>query len=249
MQDVGKRLKLIREQWGKSARALSIELGLNPGAWGIYETGRSLPGAAVMASLAKRGVDLHWLLLGEGSPNSQGSDKGALQELVAKADIQQENRMRLGRLALLANSSTLMLKYEIMNTIASKVVSLEGIAEQLGLIVEDVAGPVLELLADGLLLDYNGSYAINADVTKVAAKNVSEKAQLTIAAVKFLVNDVSTEVDSHNAVLVHASAGVTDGAAFVQSVLETIREKARAPQQPPLEQVQFIFGAKIVQES
>lgn len=76
------RLKAIRTHLGKSQQAMGQTLGVSKNAWQLYESGTNAPGSQVISALARLGIDVHWLLTGEGGmsradhqqPNSGSTD-------------------------------------------------------------------------------------------------------------------------------------------------------------------------------
>lgn len=65
--ELKERLKLLRETFGISTRAMSAKLGLDATLWSQYESGRREPGALAIRALLKLDVNPHWLLEGHGS--------------------------------------------------------------------------------------------------------------------------------------------------------------------------------------
>lgn len=65
------RLRLLRDAHRRSQKDMAAGAGASQRAWADYEGGRTLPSASVLAALARQGVDLHWLLLGEGGMTRQ----------------------------------------------------------------------------------------------------------------------------------------------------------------------------------
>jgi len=61
------RLKLARESLGMNQKEISKAIGVAYTSWLGYEDGANVPGGKVLESLARHGIDLNWLLLGEGS--------------------------------------------------------------------------------------------------------------------------------------------------------------------------------------
>jgi len=61
------RLKAIRQYLGLSQRAISEQVGCSKRAWEGYEKDESVPGGKILQSIAKLGIDVHWLLTGEGT--------------------------------------------------------------------------------------------------------------------------------------------------------------------------------------
>ena len=65
--DIGGRLKLIRDQYGESQAKFSLRFGIAQNTWGQYEIGkRSIPDD-LKKQLADIGINLHWLVTGDGS--------------------------------------------------------------------------------------------------------------------------------------------------------------------------------------
>lgn len=60
------RLKALRAYTGKSQKDISSTLGISTRTWQIYEEGGSVPGGNALEGLAKIGIDINWLLTGEG---------------------------------------------------------------------------------------------------------------------------------------------------------------------------------------
>lgn len=66
---LNERLKLIRSQLGYSQQRLADTLGIKQASYAVYETGQVQPGADKLVQLHEQfGVNLHWLLTGEGQP-------------------------------------------------------------------------------------------------------------------------------------------------------------------------------------
>jgi len=60
------RLKQVRQKLGKSQRAMAALIGMSYKGWQQYESGVSIPGGAVLESLARLGFNVNWILTGEG---------------------------------------------------------------------------------------------------------------------------------------------------------------------------------------
>jgi phage repressor protein C with HTH and peptisase S24 domain len=67
------RLKKVRESSGRTQKDLAVELGLSVTAIQGYESGRQVPGGNVLESLAKMGININWLLIGEGEMSRRDS--------------------------------------------------------------------------------------------------------------------------------------------------------------------------------
>ncbi len=101
------RLRGLRETRKLSQKEMAATVGASQRAWADYEGGRTLPGAGVLAALAGQGVDLHWLLLGEGGMQRQpsgGLDEDLLRlclDRVERALMERANALDAGKKALL----------------------------------------------------------------------------------------------------------------------------------------------------
>lgn len=65
--DLGNRMKKVRERLGYTQSGMSAAVGSKLRSWQEYERGSRAPGSAVIAGLARLGVNTNWLLTGEGS--------------------------------------------------------------------------------------------------------------------------------------------------------------------------------------
>ena len=86
LNGLGPRFEQIRESLGKSQLKMSALLKIGRNAWQNYERGRNVPGGRVIASLAQRGFNAHWILTGEGEMRVRKqhpmSGEGAVRELI-----------------------------------------------------------------------------------------------------------------------------------------------------------------------
>lgn len=65
--DICGRLKLIREYYNESQAKFSKKLGIAQNTWGQYEIGKRSVPDELKQQLAAMGIDIHWLVTGEGS--------------------------------------------------------------------------------------------------------------------------------------------------------------------------------------
>lgn len=65
-EDIANRLKAARKKTGYTQKQMGEAIGSSLSAWQDYETGKSIPGGNALAGLARLGVDINWLLTGEG---------------------------------------------------------------------------------------------------------------------------------------------------------------------------------------
>ena len=69
MSTIGERLKSLRKTLGLSQKEMAKVLGLSLVAYQYYEGGQRKPNLEKLHLLAQKfGVNLHWLLTGEGEP-------------------------------------------------------------------------------------------------------------------------------------------------------------------------------------
>lgn len=68
MDDFGGRLKKIRGIFNLTQTQIAEKTGSSAAAFGQYEKGEKIPGGKVLAGLAQVGVNINWLLTGQGLP-------------------------------------------------------------------------------------------------------------------------------------------------------------------------------------
>lgn len=69
------RLKIARDVLGLSQSAIAKAAGSSLPAWQGYESGKNIPGGKVFEGLARLGINVNWLLTGEGEIRTdQGGD-------------------------------------------------------------------------------------------------------------------------------------------------------------------------------
>ena len=77
------RFKDVRKTLGLSQRKMVEELGSSLGAIQAYEAGTSVPGGNVLEALARMGVNIDWLLTGEGEMEKSGGLKVKSRRITA----------------------------------------------------------------------------------------------------------------------------------------------------------------------
>jgi transcriptional regulator with XRE-family HTH domain len=88
MEDsVGSRLRVWRQALGLTQNDFSERVGLHIGVLKKYELGKNTPGGDALASIAKTGVNLNWLLTGEGSMRSDEERAATPDVAVATPDV------------------------------------------------------------------------------------------------------------------------------------------------------------------
>ncbi|GAB6075420.1 helix-turn-helix domain-containing protein [Desulfurobacterium crinifex] len=106
---IGKRLKKVRKTLGITQRNFAKEIGISEATLRRYENEQFLPDAEVLQRLAKKfGINIHWLITGEGSmfvnpdlkeipPEKAGIDKELAVMISMLTPEQQEGLKQLFR--------------------------------------------------------------------------------------------------------------------------------------------------------
>lgn len=63
---IGDRLKRVRKECGYTQKSMAEAIGAALSGYQQYESGRSVPGGAVVAGLVQLGINANWLLTGNG---------------------------------------------------------------------------------------------------------------------------------------------------------------------------------------
>lgn len=249
------RLKRIRTELDMSARKLSLELGVNGNAWSTYEAGTSLPSAPVLEALCRRGVNLNWLMLGDGDVwrNEQPQAPQDLRRYVARQNETLFNRLGLGRLAMMASGSTLRVRLRVAELLTSRYptpLGLDQLAQQLKLPIDQVAPALLDILAaDGaevIRTDEGDRYRGRLNVIG-ATEHASDVAQLTLDTVETLVEEVFPTLvgSAPTGILFGAKmyVGQHEGRARLKSLVESIRGGDDIPPSSESDTLTIVFGA------
>lgn len=249
MLGIQDRLRAVREHVSMSARKLSLELGLSPGAWFAYESGDNLPGANVLAALSLKGFDLHWLLTGEGVML-----RGRLDDvpgILAQADEQQSVQLGLGRLRLLGQKSQLPLQLALLDLLASnhpQALTLAQLCERLNQPSDVIVAELLELLnhqAVSALGKDPELYQASGMALSIRAETSSDRSNVLMNAVRFILTEVGPQEQAQNAILIDATAHVKDGRAFVSSLLAFLRQTASADHDEQGDVVRIVMASTI----
>lgn len=67
---IGDRIKAIRESMGLSQREFADQAGLSTRAIQNYELGSSIPGGKILGKIAELGFNVNWVLTGKGETKS-----------------------------------------------------------------------------------------------------------------------------------------------------------------------------------
>lgn len=63
---LAERLKQARESLGSTQKEIATKVSVSVQMWRAYESGKSVPGGNVLEALARHGLNVNWLLTGEG---------------------------------------------------------------------------------------------------------------------------------------------------------------------------------------
>lgn len=225
MSELSERLQEVRKHFGNmSARKLSQELGVAVNSWRIWEAGDSLPAAPALIALAKRGIDVHWLLVGEGQmlrPSGSDEADGGL--------------MALSRLFSSPRGSHWKQRMEIGGFLAKEypnALSMNELMLQFDLTEEQVAVCLLLLVSTGKVAvrEQNGQplYAATGPQPGVPERSVSDKTEMVVDILRFIGTDVlaATESSPSNGVIFDGRASVRSGQEFIGRVLAAIKDEA-----------------------
>lgn len=225
MSDLPERLREIRKYFGNpSARKLSQDIGVAMNAWGTWEAGNILPSATALAALSKKGIDINWLLLGEGQmlrPSSVGESDGGLRALAGLFSTPRESywgpRMEVG--GYLAKEFP-------------KAVSIRELMAELNLTEEQVSVSLLLLVSLGKVSvrqqDGEPIYAASGPQPVVPERSVNDKAEMIVDVLRFIGTDVlaASQAAPSRGVIFDGRASVQSGQQFIDRVLAAIKDEA-----------------------
>lgn len=81
--DIGDRIKTWRHALGLTQEEFARRAGISKATLVGYEVGQRKPGSDALAAIAKTGVDMRWLLTGEGEMRPQPAPERAEEGIVA----------------------------------------------------------------------------------------------------------------------------------------------------------------------
>lgn len=255
MDGLSQRLKQLREAFSMSQRRFSTELGLSPDAWRSYESGSSLPGAGVLQALFQRGIDLNWLMSGEGSLwRDTPATPRTISGLMVQSGQVQADLLGLGKLSLLAKHSNRRHWDGLLSALARNYpngTSLQALIDQTGLSQDDASIALLKLLEVRAIerLEVGGVevFVATRPGLTVQLPDSSDIAQLTVNAVRWLVQEAfPTVVESPTqAVIAKAEVTIKPGAVpeFIAAAVNAIKDLSLSQHVPDGETVQFLWAA------
>lgn len=248
------RLRFIRERMAVSGRKLSLELGLNVNAWASYENGGSLPGSAVLNALCKRGVNLNWLMTGEGEPWWKSDDESTeIATYIKKQDNLMYRQLGLGKLAMVASRANNAERFLVVKAlVASGPLCLSELAANISLSEPVLVSLLIELIEENLVEEVQQDgltrYRAKIDSYWKLERSKSDIAQLTLDAVEMLVKDVypGALTTPSSAVLVRGTAYLKNGRAWLDSIVEQIQDASAQKMEPGSDSVTLVLGAALV---
>lgn len=227
MNTVAERMQWLREQWGMSARALSLSLGLNNTSWGVYESGSSYPGGQVLTVLAAKHVDINWLLTGNGGPWRNAVEED-LKDVLAQAEAAENRSLGIGELMMKATRSNISVRTQICETIhkcsPAPVTFAHIIASVLSPKQEVIFG-LMELIKQNRVevVTHGGTekYRLCNDIIENNPVSEAECAALVLDGIRFLATDIREGVEKtpSEAVMWSALISADDG----ESVLANLK--------------------------
>lgn len=244
MSSLVERLQAIRLHFGSpSARKLSSDLGIALNSWGVWEAGTNLPSATALIALAKRGIDVHWVLTGEGemlrSPDQSDVDRGltALSQLF-HAPRSSYWKQRMGIMDLLAKEFP-------------RTLSIKEIMSQEGLTQEQVSVCLLMLVGIGkaVVSQLNGElvYSATSSQPGVVEQSANDKAEMVVDVLRFVGTEVVPASDQRpsRGLLFDGRIAVENGAEFIDGVLSAIKSEADQRHSSSGASVRLVLAATI----
>jgi len=249
---LAERMRWLREHWKESARGLSQSLGLNSGAWTVYESGTSQPGAAVLTELAARNVDVNWLLTGRGNPFRGEHD---VMSILNQVELRESKLLGLSELSLLAAKASVGLKSKLLQKLTRRSpdgLSLDELWDGMDVERQAVALAIVELIRSGHVevLDREGTQVYRSKT--VLVNTVSKEADIALIAmdaVKFISHDVAEGVIEAptSTLLLRATLGVADGRAFLKGLQNYLFQSGLV--EGETETVKLVIAAKVVENA
>lgn len=254
MVTIADRLRLLREQWGTSARKLSLDLGLNESSWGVYEAGTSLPGAAVLAKLVARQVNINWLLTGEGEPLETGGND--VNSVLNRLEAKESQKLGISRLTLLASQAHIRLRMAILEVLARnapRALQLSDIESEVSGTQAEVVLALIDLIragqvkADASESDQIERYSAVKEDMGTRAVGEADKASLTLESIRFMSHELAPALVDRpdTAILFLATARVPDAKLFIQDVRDFLRQHGAGHESADSETVKLVFAARI----
>lgn len=245
MSDLVDRLQQVRQFLGpSSARKLSQELGVSLNSWGVWEGGKILPSASALMALAQRGIDIHWLLTGQGAmlredaaPSVQKKDEGHGS---GTGNSHWKARMRI--LDLLAQRHPQALSVDQLH----ERLEAEGAAEA----EASVAKSLLYLLSLGMIraTDEGGvlMYAAMSANPGGIERSVDDKTSMLLDILHFIRSEVAlvAEEDPASGIIFDGRVTVQAASEYLKAVLRFIQAEAVRLHSDSGEHVRIVLTAQ-----
>lgn len=158
------RLVAIRLHFGLSIRGMSRHLGLAPAAWHHYEHGIREPSMQSLVKLAQLGVNVNWLLTGEGQMLLNPAQTAPVTAQPSKAEAISELVTRLNQLLETPDGTNLYAWQEIVRHIQElpNGATVEQLAAKMysSYPRENLERDLQVLVAEGILGEAKGTYRL-----------------------------------------------------------------------------------------
>ena len=238
MSELTERLNAVRAFFGSpSSRKLSIELGVAINSWALWEAGTNLPSATALVALAARGIDVHWLLTGEGEMlRQQDRISGALRLLDRTSNTPSHWRQRVLILDLLVREYP-------------KALPLNEVVERLSQSDEQVSVAMLLLVSLGEVVveRCNGMLCYRAATARPGhlIDAASEKVEMVVDVLNFIGTDVlrASEATPSNGLIFDGRLCVTDAALFLDRLCSDIKQQAEEMHSGQGEHLRLVLAA------
>ena len=254
MSDIYKRFETVRESFGLSQRGMALELGLSKTAWAAYESGKALPSYEVLQSLRQRGIDLNWLFDGGGSMR-KSEQRSSEPDFVEQAEERFLSGLKLGRMALSANSGTVVLRgtgLDLVMAAGRDGLSLAEINSGTG---ATFSSELLRLIDEGIVQRHwvNGEerFSVSSEVAVTLATE-QDRAQAAVEAIEFFARKVvpAAHAKPSHGVYLRASVHVDSAVDFLRRVKTFFANEAGPLPNGdgnPKQTVNLLFGGEIEQ--
>lgn len=164
MNDFELRLVAIRLHFGLSIRGMSRHLGLAPAAWHHYEHGIREPSMQSLVKLAQLGVNVNWLLTGEGQMLVNAVPPEPVTTQPSRADAISELVKRINQLLETPDGTNLYAWQELVRHIQElpNGATVEQLAAKMyrSYPREDLEKDLQVLVSEGILGEAKGTYRL-----------------------------------------------------------------------------------------
>lgn len=164
MESFEQRLEATRLHFGLSLRAMGKHLGLGKSTWHQYERGQREPSMQALVKLAELGINVNWLLTGEGQMFANVERRETVTEHPSHTEAISELVKRLNQLLETPDGTSLYAWQELVRHIQE--LPNGATVEQLAVKMyasyprEDLEKDLQVLVAEGILAEAKGTYRL-----------------------------------------------------------------------------------------